>query len=170
MKKHLTTTGSLQSERNKQAYMSICRYRCETRAVYLRWAVLQNTVRAGGTAGAKFCRAFEKPLAQGTDHLIEFIGKFRGVESERSAAPGAFKFWCAGIKVRCQRSDAADLWSSPRLLSPPMQTISSGRMGYRFSSISQAPCSFPAGGWGSIFFFHFRGGFSPFEMASRMTS
>ena len=29
-------------------------------------------------------------------------------------------------------------WSSPRLLSPPMQTISSGRMGYRFSSISQS--------------------------------
>lgn len=76
-------------------------------------AVLQNTVRAGGTAGAQFCRAFENSLAQGTDHLIEFIGKFRGVESERSAAPGAFKFWCAGIKVRCQRSDAADLLVKP---------------------------------------------------------
>ena len=170
MKKHLTTTGSLQSERNKQAYMSICRYRCETRAVYLRWGCPSKYCPGRRHSSAKFCRAFEKPLAQGTDHLIEFIGKFRGVKSERSAAPGAFNSGVPVLRFAVKDPMQPIFWSSPRLLSPPMQTISSGRMGYRFSSISQAPCSFPAGGWGSVFFFHFRGGFSPFEMASRMTS
>lgn len=148
MKKHLTTTGSLQSERNKQAYMSICRYRCETRAVYLRWGCPSKYC-----PGRRHSRREVLPgLLRSPWRRVPIISLNSSVNSGVLSRNVRLRQALSNSGVPVLRFAVKDpmqpiFWSSPRLLSPPMQTISSGRMGYRLQFHFSGPCSFPAGGW-----------------------